>query len=253
MLIWNTFPYFVFMSIAIQLFNYQDKEIRTVKQGRDVWFAAVDVFQALDLTWKGSGDLKKRQISAKWIMRKDSASIGGLQETIFINEQAVYKLAFRANKSEAADKFTNWVAELLVRIRRSSIPNFAGVKPEDHLQIGIQKTNSKAINAKMFMDGDVNAIKHHNTVNCEVHTGKKPAEIKQIGKGLGLKSKERSSAKEVIRHVRPELAASMSMTDRLTGENNIDSKVAAETCKQFAVPLFKKLIEIGATKNLQID
>lgn len=241
------------MNAGIQLFNYHDKEIRTIKEGRDVWFAAIDVFKALDLTWKGTNDLKKRQIAPKWYIKRGHETFGGLQETIFLNEQAVYKLAFRANKSKGADLFTNWVAELLVRIRRSSIPNFAGVKPEDHLQIGIQKTNSKAINAKMFMDGDVNAIKHHNTVNCEVHTGKKPAEIKQIGKGLGLKSKERSSAKEVIRHVRPELAASMSMTDRLTGENNIDSKVAAETCKQFAVPLFKKLIEIGATKNLQID
>lgn len=171
---------------------------------------------------------------------------------VFIKEQAVYKLAFKANKSEQADAFTNWVVNLLVRIRKSAVRPFVGDHEIDHLKTDVQKQNSKAINSKMFMDGDVEAIKKHNTVNCEVHTGKKPSEVKEIGKSLGLKSKDRTSAKEVLRHVRPELAASMSMTDRLTGENNIDSKVAAETCKQFAVPLFKRLIEIGAADTLKL-
>lgn len=236
--------------MEIKLFSFQDKEVRTILQGRDVWFIAQDIFKALNLTWKGSNDLNKRQVPENWQMKKGYETFGGPQETIFINEQAVYKLAFRANKSSAADGFTNWVADLLVRIRKGSYIPFAGEHPEDHMRVDVQKQNSKAINSKMFLDGDVKAIKEHNSVNCKVHTGKSPKEVKEIGKTFGLKSKERTSAKEVIRHIRPELAASMSMADRLTGENEVPSRQAAEVCKEFALPLFKKLREITEIKHI---
>jgi prophage antirepressor-like protein len=237
--------------MEIKLFSFQDKEVRTVLQGRDVWFVAQDVFTALDLQWRGKSSLKMRQIPDAWTQIKGYQTLGGPQETFFINEQAVYKLAFRANRSEAADLFTNWVAELLVKIRRGAYVPFAGKNPEDHMRIEVQKQNSKAINSKMFLDGDVKAIKEHNSINCKVHTGKSPKEVKAIGKTFGLKSAERTSAKEVIRHIRPELAASMSMADRLTGEKDVPSKKAAEVCKEFALPLFKKLREITETKAIQ--
>jgi prophage antirepressor-like protein len=245
--------------MEIKLFSFQDKEVRTILQGRDVWFVAMDVFKALSMTWKGGNNLRAdKKIPDSWIMISGFQTSGGLQDMVLINEQALYKLAFTAkpkNKKTAAqiDAFTNWVAELLVRIRKGSIRPFAGERNEDHLIPSIQKQNSKAINSKMYFEGNVEAIKKHNTINCEVHTGKKPSEVKDIGKALGLKSKDRTSAKEVLRHVKPEIAASMSMADRLAGEKNIDSKTAAETCREFAVPLFKKLIEIGANSTLHLS
>lgn len=237
--------------MEIKLFSFQDKEIRTTLQGRDVWFAATDIFKVLNLQWRGANSLTQRQIPSDWTRKEVLSSLGGPQETIFVNEKAMYKLAFRANKSAHADVFTNWVADLLVKLRKGTVRlQFVGDHAEDHLRLDVQKQNSKAINAKMFLDGDVKAIKEHNSVNCKVHTGKTPREIKEIGKTFGLKSKERTSAKEVIRHIRPEYAASMSMADRLTGEKNVPSKQAAEVCKEFALPLFKKLQEI--TKINQI-
>lgn len=239
--------------MEIKLFSFQDKEVRTTLQGRDVWFSAMDIFKALNLTWRGAADLKDRQIPIHWQTKRGIETSGGLQDMVFINEQAVYKLAFRANKSKKANEFTDWVVNLLVRIRKGAVMPFAGDRNEDHLIPSIQKQNSKAINSKMYFEGNVEAIKKHNTINCEVHTGKKPSEVKDIGKALGLKSKDRTSAKEVLRHVKPEIAASMSMADRLAGEKNIDSKTAAETCREFAVPLFKKLIEIGAHSTLHLS
>lgn len=236
--------------MEIKLFSFQDKEVRTTLQGRDVWFVAQDVFQALSLQWRGKSSLAMRQIPTEWTQIKGYQTLGGPQETFFINEQAVYKLAFRANKSDAADQFTNWVAELLVRIRKGAYVPFAGINTEDHMRLDVQKQNSKAINSKMFLDGDVKAIKEHNSINCKVHTGKSPKEVREIGKTFGLKSAERTSAKEVIRHIRPELAASMSMADRLTGEKEVPSKQAAEVCKEFALPLFKKLREITEIKHI---
>lgn len=236
--------------MEIKLFSFQDKEVRTTLLGREVWFNAQDVFKVLNLVWEGGRSLRKRQIPQEWSIQRGGQTPGGPQEMLFIREHAVYKLAFRANKSEAADMFTNWVAELLVKIRKGAYLPFAGEHTEDHMRVDVQKQNSKAINSKMFLDGDVKAIKEHNSINCKVHTGKTPKEVKAIGKTFGLKSVERTSAKEVIRHIRPELAASMSMADRLTGEKEIPSKKAAEVCKEFALPLFKKLREITETKQI---
>lgn len=237
--------------MEIKLFSFQDKEVRTTLQGREVWFVATDLFKVLNLQWRGNNSLSQRQIPVDWTLKEVLSTLGGPQETIFVNEKAVYKLAFRANRSSQADVFTNWVAELLVKIRKGTVRlPFAGEHPEDHMRLDVQKQNSKAINSKMFLDGDVKAIKEHNSVNCKVHTGKSPKEVKEIGKTFGLKSKERTSAKEVIRHIRPEIAASMSMADRLTGEKEVPSKKAAEVCKEFALPLFKKLRELTETKQV---
>lgn len=237
--------------MEIKLFSFQDKEVRTTSLGGEVWFNAQDVFKVLNLVWEGGRSLRKRQIPEEWVTQRGGQSAGGIQDMLFLREKAVYKLAFRANKSEAADSFTNWVAELLVKLRKGVIRlQFVGDHPEDHMRLEVQKQNSKAINAKMFLDGDVKAIKEHNTINCKVHTGKTPKEVKEIGKTFGLKSIERTSAKEVIRHIKPDLAASMSMADRLTGEKNIPSKKAAEVCKEFALPLFKKLRELTEPKHI---
>lgn len=243
--------------MEIKLFSFQDKEVRTTLQGKVVWFVAQDVFKALSITWKGGNNLRAdKKIPEEWIKLERFQTSGGLQDMVLITEQAIYKIAFSAkpkNKETAnsIDQFINWVAELLVKLRRGTVRlQFVGDHHEDHLRVDVQKQNSKAINAKMFLDGDVKAIKEHNSINCKVHTGKSTREIKEIGKTFGLKSKERTSAKEVIRHIRPEYAASMSMADRLTGEKNIPSKQAAEVCKEFALPLFKKLQELTNPKHI---
>lgn len=244
--------------MEIKLFSFQDKEVRTTLQGRVVWFVAQDVFKALSLTWKGGNNLRvDRKIPDEWIKLEAFQTSGGLQDMVLITEQALYKIAFGAKpkQKEAAERineFTNWVAQLLVNIRKGVVRlQFVGDLPEDHMRTDVQKQNSKAINSKMFLDGDVKAVKEHNSINCKVHTGKTPKEVKEIGKNFGLKSVERTSAKEVIRHMKPELAASMSMADRLTGEKNIPSQKAAEVCKEFALPLFKKLRELTEPKHIQ--
>ena len=51
---------------------------------------------------------------------------------IFINESAMYKLAFRSNKPEA-DRFVNWIAgDVLPSIRRTGSYSSTGLRPEGH-------------------------------------------------------------------------------------------------------------------------
>ena len=101
--------------MEIKLFSFQDKEVRTTLQGREVWFVAQDVFKVLNLTWGGKNSLSNRKIPENWALLKGSHTMGGLQDMLFINEQAVYKLTFKS-KTPQADTFTNWVVELLVKI-----------------------------------------------------------------------------------------------------------------------------------------
>ena len=114
-------------------------------------------------------------------------------------------------------------------------------KITDHTNEEYQKLNSKKANAKMFLKGGVKEIKEYNQNNCKYHTGKSTSEVKQIGKNKGLKSKDRQSAKAVIRKIEPARAACMSFTDRLVVNKGIDHEKAASTSLKLALPLFKEL------------
>lgn len=233
----------------IKLYEFEKHEIRTAIVGSEVWFSGQDIYSVLGLTWKGEAELKKRKVPAKWRTKKGYATSGGLQEMTFINEQALYLLTFSARKTEESIKFSEWVAELLVKLRKA-IDNGKQDDLRKHLFTDVQKDLSKSINAKNFEDGGITKTVDYNIENCKLHTkGMTPKEVIAFGKNMGLKSSQTTSAKEVIRNLKPETACAMSFTDKLVGENGIDHKIAAETSKQFAEPLFKKLMELGIDRK----
>jgi len=236
----------------IKLFEFQKKEIRTENIDGKLWFSGADVFSVLGLAWRGVSSLNRdRQITDNHILKKGIGTNGGIQELIFIDEQALYKITFRANKSELADEFTDWVAELLVKIRESvSLDNTNDLRK--HLNITVQKDFSNKINALNFENGGVTKTIDYNVKNCQLHTNQKPYQIVQMGKDLGLKSKQTTSAKEVIRALKPELACSMSFTDKLVSENGVEHNEAARISINFAQPLFGELIQLGFNqRNLE--
>jgi len=90
-------------------FSFSSTEIRTaIDENGHVFFGAKDVVTALEMTWRGNLSLKN--IPEKWRAIALSATPSGTQETIFINEPALFMLAFRSSKLEAV-KFTQWVCE----------------------------------------------------------------------------------------------------------------------------------------------
>lgn len=232
----------------IKLFEFEEKEIRTAINDSQVWFSGQDIYNALGLTWKGEAELKKRKVPAKWRCKKGYATSGGLQEMTFISEHALYLLAFSTRKTEHSIKFSEWVAELLVKIR-TAVSNGKTDDIRKHLFNDIQKDYSKQINSKNFSQGGLEQTIEYNKANCILHTGKTPNQIKEIGKNLGLKSKDTASAKQVIRNLKPELACSMSFTDKLVAENNVPHEKAAKTSMELAQPLFKKLMELGLSQK----
>lgn len=103
-----------------QIFAFNSRQIRTVTENDEIWFAARDVCAALHIGWTGH---TLDAIPAAWkgvvkFTTPFGRRGGGTQKLITISEPAVYKLAFRSNKPEA-DAFTNWVAsEVLPAIRK---------------------------------------------------------------------------------------------------------------------------------------
>jgi prophage antirepressor-like protein len=170
------------------------------------------------------------------------------QRIQLVTESAVYKLALASNL-EKAKPFRDWVtSEVLPSIRKHGYYSIADQSEKIliHTNVIVQKSNSKAINHKNFIEKGVEAVIEYNRLSCLLHTGKTTNQIKQEAKEAGLPSKERTSAKEVLRHTKPELACAMSFTDDLV-KKGFDLKTVSELSLRCAVPLFQGMIEMGMT------
>lgn len=165
-----------------------------------------------------------------------------------ITESGMWKLALASNL-EKAKPFRDWVtSEVLPSIRKNGYYSLADQtnKLFIHTHVSIQKQNSKDINAKNFIEKGLESVIEYNRQSCLLHTGKTTKEVKELGKKVGLKSTERNSDKEVLRHVKPELACAMSFTDDLV-KKGFDLKTVSELSLKAAVPLFQGMIELGIT------
>ena len=97
----------------LQVFNYNDREIRTVEKNGDIWWVLKDVCEVLELSnptmIAGRLDEDER---AKF-------DLGRQGETNIINESGLYNVILRSDKPEAK-KFKRWVThEVLPSIRRT--------------------------------------------------------------------------------------------------------------------------------------
>lgn len=98
-------------------FNENNQTIRVDAEGDNLWFVAKDVCQALGIGWRGD---TLAYIPEDWKGVRKFRTPGGEQQLTVISEAGMYKLAFRCQSSERADKFTNWVAgEVLPSIRKT--------------------------------------------------------------------------------------------------------------------------------------
>lgn len=98
-------------------FNENNQPIRVKVFNENLWFAAKDVAKALNISWSSA---TLAQIPEEWKGMMNFITPGGEQQLTVISEAGMYKLAFRCQSSERADKFTNWVAgEVLPSLRKT--------------------------------------------------------------------------------------------------------------------------------------
>ena len=103
------------MSNELQIFNYQNNEVRVVEKDGEPWFVAKDVADIFEIQniRQNMDDFDDDEKGVCNIYTP-----GGMQSMTVINEPGLYKLAFKSRKPEAK-KFVRWVThEVLPSIRK---------------------------------------------------------------------------------------------------------------------------------------
>ncbi|EZH67913.1 hypothetical protein DH09_08295 [Bacillaceae bacterium JMAK1] len=99
-----------------KVFDYQNKQVRTVIIDEEVWFVAKDVCEVLEI--RNSRDAVNRlDDDEKGVVNTDT--LGGSQAIQAINESGLYSLIFTSRKKEAKS-FKKWVTkDVLPAIRKT--------------------------------------------------------------------------------------------------------------------------------------
>lgn len=133
-------------------FLFEEHEVRTATDDKgEVWFCAVDVFKALEISFRGAHSLKN--YPQEWICLQLLRSRSGVGEVFFISEAAVYKAIFSSRKPEAI-KFATWVCEeVLPALRKQG--SFGLAKDIDQVKgtnamVNLLRTLSKTSDAFAF-------------------------------------------------------------------------------------------------------
>ena len=102
--------------MELQVFNYQDNEVRTVELNGEPWFVLKDVCGVLKISH--ITDTAKRMDEDEVGLTEVIDNVGRKQQTYIVNESGLYNVILRSDKPEAKP-FRKWVtAEVLPSIRR---------------------------------------------------------------------------------------------------------------------------------------
>lgn len=241
----------------IQVWNYENSEIRTVQVNGEPWFVLSDVCKVLKLS---SPHKVAERLDGDEKGQNQIPTLGGVQEMAVVNESGLYTVILRSDKPQAKP-FRKWVtSEVLPSIRKhgsySVQSQFADLSPQ--LQVLIQmETRQKQIEARQAEQATALAGLEQKIQNtCEVIALDKTAWRKDsehlinkiaraTGEGYGS---IRLVYEEIYRSI--ESRAGVSLNTRLTNKRN---RMAGEgVCKSKRDKLTridiiaedKKLIEI---------
>ena len=104
----------------LEVFNFNDNEVRTKVINNEPYFALVDVCKILGLESPSKVKERLKIRGVRTIQVSDNAGFGGTRSYImnFIDEPNLYKCIFQSRKAEA-EKFQDWVTtEVLPKIRK---------------------------------------------------------------------------------------------------------------------------------------
>lgn len=99
----------------LEIFNYENNNVRAFELGGQAWFVAKDVCEVLEIS-KHRDAVSRLRDNQRGSVLVDT--LGGKQEMAAVNEAGLYKLVFTSRKPEA-ERFTDWIAdEVLPSIRK---------------------------------------------------------------------------------------------------------------------------------------
>ena len=99
-----------------EIFNYENKEIRTIMKDNEMWFVVKDVAEILGYARARKAILDHVDLDDKGVLKQ--STLGGVQDVTIINESGLYSLIL-SSKLDSAKKFKKWVTkEVLPTIRK---------------------------------------------------------------------------------------------------------------------------------------
>ena len=105
------------MTDALQIFKYNDSEVRTAYLDGEPWFVGKDVAEVLG--YSNTRDALDRHVDAEDRRVSGITTSGGLQNMAVINESGLYSLIL-SSKLPTAKEFKRWVtSEVLPSIRKN--------------------------------------------------------------------------------------------------------------------------------------
>ena len=124
----------------IQIFNYQNREVRTVEQNGEPWFVLKDVCEVLGI---GTPAKVAERLDEDEKGMSQIHTPGGLQNVSIITESGLYNVILRSDKPEAKP-FRKWVtSEVLPSIRKTGgyIAGQDQLTPEELMAKALQVAN----------------------------------------------------------------------------------------------------------------
>lgn len=170
----------------LEIFNFNNNEVRTTVINNEPWFVLKDVCDVLGI--KNATDVAKR-LDDDEVTRFNLGSRSG--ESNIVNESGLYKVIFQSKKEEAR-KFTKWVtSEVLPQIRKTgsyTIPtNFK--EALKLLVVQIEENEKLALDNKMKnqLIGELKPIADYVDI---ILKSKSLVTITQIAKDYGVSGTE---------------------------------------------------------------
>ena len=145
------------MSNALQVFNFEKRDVRVVMKGSEPWWVAKDVCEVLELS-NPSEALKGLDDDERGSLRisEGTSPAGGNPNMNIISESGLYTLIMRSNKPEAK-RFRKWVtSEVLPALRKTGSYSVKKAPDEERKleiarqRIALQEKNANARLAKIM-------------------------------------------------------------------------------------------------------
>ncbi|AYC29670.1 Bro-N domain-containing protein [Paenisporosarcina cavernae] len=139
------------------VFQFQNNELRTLQQGEEIWFAATDVCEVLEI---------KNVTQALQRLDEDERSmfnIGRQGDTNFVNESGLYSLVLGSRKQEAKD-FKRWITkEVIPSIRKTGSYQQKQLTPAEYALLQAQNMveMEKKLNEQEGRIGKIETEQHN--------------------------------------------------------------------------------------------
>lgn len=197
------------MKNDIQVFNFEESDIRTVVIENEAWFVGKDVADTLGYSQSAKAIRTHVDMDDKGVSVLDTP--GGKQQMTIINESGVFSLIF-GSELESAKQFKKWVtSEVLPAIRQTGSYQ---MPMSDFDKIALIAKGTKSLNDKV--------IKIESTVKTYIEERPLSAtDYGAIGKAVNSKVHSYASIRKIPKSVRGPLFKDLnSQIKQLTGAGN---------------------------------